>query len=78
MFLEGEDAIENETIIAKSCMNEDFLVYTEPCHSAAFFDKLYDLYTRCELCDVNLCVDGKMISAHKIVLASNSIYFEGL
>ena len=74
MFLNDED--DCNTTSERSL--DDFLVYTDPRHSTVFFDKLYDLYTRCELCDVNLCVDGKAISAHKIVLASNSSYFEGM
>ena len=56
---------------------DDFIVYTDPDHSSHFFQKLYDLYTRCELCDITLRVNDEMITAHKIVLASNSLYFEG-
>eukprot|EP00111_Clytia_hemisphaerica_P016584 TCONS_00049137-protein len=57
---------------------DDFLVYTDPDHSSHFFQKLYDLYTRCELCDITLRVNDETIPAHKIVLASNSLYFEGM
>lgn len=75
MFLNDE---EDCSMASEKPAVDDFLVYTDPRHPTAFFDKLYDLYTRCELCDVNLCVNDKTISAHKIVLASNSSYFEGI
>lgn len=75
MFLDGE---EDSSMCSEKPTVDDFLVYTDPKHSTTFFDKLYDLYTRCELCDVSLCVDDKTICAHKIVLASNSSYFEGM
>ena len=60
MFLDGE---EDSSMCSEKPTVDDFLVYTDPKHSTTFFDKLYDLYTRCELCDVRLCVDDKTISA---------------
>lgn len=56
---------------------EDFLVYTDPNHGGAFLGKLYDLYTCSQLCNVKLQVGDDVLHAHKVVLASNSRYFEG-
>lgn len=39
---------------------------------------LKEMYAKKQYCDLNLCVDGKIIVAHKLVLASYCTYFRDL
>jgi len=51
-------------------------VYMDPYHGSVFLKRLYEMYLGHTLCDVILCVDQMEIHAHKMVLATNSPYFE--
>lgn len=73
MFCSTEE-MENEEPMKT---DDDFLVYTDPKHGSEFLEKLYDLYTRSQLCNVKLQVGDEVLHAHKVVLASSSRYFEG-
>ncbi|CAH1779287.1 unnamed protein product [Owenia fusiformis] len=51
---------------------------TQEYFSANFKKRLNHLWHDCLFCDVTLEVEGKMFKCHKIILASNSHYFESM
>ena len=52
--------------------------YTEKEHPRVAFEYLNALRLKGDLCDATLCVNGKTLKAHRVVLAACSQYFESM
>ena len=59
-------------------INADFFLFTSNEHAPNLLNCMKTLRDRNDLCDVTLSVDNQNFSAHKIVLASGSPYFNAM
>ena len=74
---EGGELLDKLTSDCDDVLLQNSSVYTDPYHGNNFLKHLYEMYLTRTLTDVILCVENMEIHAHKMVLATNSPYFEG-
>ena len=67
-----------ESMLKEDSPQERQEVYKSDDHSSQLLQGLWENYQEGRFCDVTLVTDGKQIKAHKIVLASFSLYFKAL
>lgn len=74
--LPAETALQSNTIVTSS--NTDERIYTSSLHTETVLTGLKDLRENECLCDVDLIVEEKRFSVHRVILASCSPYFRSM
>lgn len=70
------DAKTNTASVSRSCKEINHT--SKSSHFVAIFKRFYEMKTNMDLCDITLKAENVTFSAHRLVLAGNSLYFQNI
>ena len=66
----------NTASVSRSCKEINHT--SKSSHFVAIFKRFYEMKTNMDLCDITLKAENVTFSAHRLVLAGNSLYFQNI
>ena len=66
----------NTASVSRSCKEINHT--SKSSHFVAIFKRFYEMKTNMHLCDITLKAENVTFSAHRLVLAGNSLYFQNI